>query len=219
MKKLFFAFVLCVLMSGCVTISTLRLDPQPLTGQKKVSQEGVSAVVSEKKVTVTVRPSTDTYSSEDRPRLVVGVYSTEGSFTFSTNNIQVFVDGNPHRVFTYDELVADVMHQEKIAKDKAEKLKEAQYMTGGSGGGLSTDNANKQYTTSLYKAEKDARDALKDLNDTALRDLRVLPGKQYTGYVTIEKITNPSQSHEIKVIVTADGEKHEFLLNQVEVKK
>jgi len=74
MKKILFTFVLCVLIQGCVTSSTLRLDPQALTGQKEVSQEGVDTVVSEKKVRVTVRSSTDTYSSEDRPTIVVSVY-------------------------------------------------------------------------------------------------------------------------------------------------
>ena len=219
MKKLLFAIVLCVLMIGCVTTSMLRLDPQALTGQKKESQEGISAVVSEKNAVVTVRPSAEPYSSEDRPKLMISVYSPEASFTFSTKNIQAFVDGNPHRVFTYDELVADVKEQEKIAKDKAEKVKEAQYMSGGSGGGMGTNSANKQYTSSLIKIEKDAANALKELNATALKDLRVLPGKQYGGFVTIEKIPNPSQSHEIKVIVTVNNETHEFLLNQVEAEK
>lgn len=216
MKKMLFAFVLCVLILGCVTSSTLKLDPQALTGQKKISQEGVDAVVSEKKVLVTVRSSTDTYSSEDHPTLVVSVYSTEKPFNFSPKNIEVFVDGNPHRVFTYNELVADVKEQEKAEKKKVEATKEAQYMSGG-GGAMGTGNANKQYNTGLLNAEKKAYKALKELRANSLKNVRVVPNKQYSGHVTIEKILNPSQSHEIKVVVTVRGEKHEFLLNQVEV--
>lgn len=216
MKKMLFAFVLCILILGCVTTSTLRLDSQTLTGQKKVSQEGVDAVVSEKKVVVTVRPSTDTFSSEDRPTLVVGVYCTENPFNFSPNNIEVFVDGNPHRVFTYDELVADIKEQEGVEKKKAETVKQSQYASG-AGGGMATGNANKQYNTSLMAAEKRAYNALKELAATGLKNIRVLPNKQYSGHVTIEKIPNTSLSHEIKVIVTVPGEKHEFLLNQVKV--
>jgi hypothetical protein len=216
MKKMLFAFVLCLLVQGCVTTSMLRLDPQAQTGQKKESQEGVDAIVSEKKVLVTVRPSTNTYSSEDRPTLVVSVYCTEEPFNFSTKNIQVFVDGNPHRVFSYDELVADIREQEKTAKEKAQKMKEAQYMTGGSS--MSTTSANSQYTANLIKIEDNTIKSLKDLDANSLKDIRVLPGKQYSGHVTIEKIPNTSQSHEIKVIVAALDDTHEFLLNQVEVK-
>ena len=111
MKKTFVAFVLCVLMLGCVTTSMLKIDPLTLDGQKKTTQEGLKTIVSEKNVHVTIRPATDIYSSEERPRLVFGVKSTAGSFMFSPTNIQVFVDGNPHRVFTYEELVADIRHR------------------------------------------------------------------------------------------------------------
>lgn len=216
MKKKLFIFVLCVLIQGCATSSTLRLDPQALTGQKEVSQEGVDAVVSEKKVRVTVRPSTDTYSSEDRPTLVVSVYCTEEPFNFSTKNIQVFVDGNPHRVFTYDELVADIKEQEEKSIKRAKAMKEEQYRTPG-GGAMAISSANKQMQARIQAIENKTKQTLEDLDSTCLKNIRVLPNKECGGHVTIEKIPNPSQSHEIKVIVTVPDEKHEFLLNQVKV--
>ena len=46
-----------------------------------------------------------------------------------------------------------------------------------------------------------------------------IAGTEYSGQVTIETIPNPAETHEIKVIVTVNKETHEFLLNQVEVKK
>jgi archaellum component FlaG (FlaF/FlaG flagellin family) len=219
MKRTLVAFVLCVLMLGCVTTSMLKINPLTLDGQKKTTQDGLKTIVSEKNVLVSVRPATDMYTTEERPKLVFSVKSTAGSFMFSPANIQVFVDGNPHRVFTYEELVADIKEQVEKDKEKAEKVKEAQYMSGGSGGGMGTQSANKQYQTTLYRIEQEAADAIKELDATALKNKRVSPGTEYSGQVTLEKIMNPAQTHEIKVIVAVNKETHEFLLNQVEVKK
>lgn len=218
MKKMFLAFVLVVLMPGCVTTSLLKLDPLTLDGQKKTKIEGVKAVVSEKNVHVTIRPATETFTSEDRPRFVVSVLSTAGAFTFSPQSLQVFVNGNPHKVFTYDELAAGIREKESDEKKKAEKLKEAQYMSGG-GGGMNTTTANEQYNSTLYRIERETLEALKELDATALKSIRAEAGKEYSGYVTMETIAEPSLTHEIKVIVTANKETHEFLLNQVEVQK
>ena len=218
MNKTLVGFILCVLMIGCVTTSTLKIDPLTLDGQKKSTQDGLKTISSEKNVLVTIRPATETYTAEDRPKLVLSVNSTAGSFMFSPKNIQVFVDGNPHHVFTYDELVADIKDKENKAKERAEKLKQSSYMDGG-GGAMGTTGANKQYDADIYRAEVEAANALKELSATALRNIRVLPGKEYSGQITIEKIPNPVQTHEIKVIVTVNKETHEFLLNQVEVKK
>ena len=215
MKRNIIALILCMVLFGCVTTSTLKLDPQTLAGQEKVSKEGVSTVVSKKDVLVSVRPSSDTYSSVERPKLVVSVYCTEGSFTFSPENVQVFVDGNPHHVFTYRELVDDIKEKERMEKDKAEKMRKAQYMNTGASG-ASASVSNNQYTANLNEIERKTYDALKELEITALKSITVQPGKQCGGCITIEKIPDPTLSHEIKVIVKANGETHEFLLNQVE---
>lgn len=217
MKKILITLISCMVLFGCVTTSTLKLDPRPLTGQEKVSKEGVSAVVSKKDVLVTIRPASDTYSSKERPKLVVSLYCTEGSFTFSPENIEVFVDGTPHKVFTYNELAADIKSQEKKAKETAERVRDSQYMSGGEIGGVENDFAIKEYESTIYRINKETLSSLKELNATALKNIRVQPGKRCGGCVTIEKIPNPDQSHEIKVIVKANGETHEFLLNQVEV--
>ena len=220
MKKTLVVCALSVLMLGCVTTSTvLKLDPLTLDGQKHTKQEGLKTIVSAKNVQVTMRPTTDTYSPEDRPKLVFSVKSTAGSFTFSPKNIQVFVDGNPHKVFTYNELVADIKALVEKDKAKAEKVKEAQYMSGGSSGDMNTSSANKEYNTKLYRIEQEAAEALKELKANALKNQRVSPGEEYSGQVTIEKIPNPEQTHEIKVIVTVNKEKHEFLLNQVTIQQ
>ena len=131
MKNIIFAFILCLLIQGCAsTLSMFKIDPQTLSGQEAISQEGIKAVISRKNARVTIRPSADTYSSEDRLTIVVSVYGAEEPFNFSTRNIQAFVDGKPHRVFTYDELVADIKEQERTLIAKAEDQKSSQYMEG-----------------------------------------------------------------------------------------
>ena len=80
---------------------------------------------------------------------------------------------------------------------------------------MATTSANFQMNSRLNALEKKTEKSLKDLRANALKDFTVMPNTQYSGHVTIEKIPNPSKSHEIKVIVTVIGEKHEFLLNQV----
>jgi hypothetical protein len=109
MKKTFFTLLLCLLIQGCLsTTTTMELVPQVLSGQKIINQEDAEAVISHKKSSVALRPPPDGYSLEARPMIYVSVYGTEKPFDFSTEDIQIFVDGNPHRVLTYDELEAEI---------------------------------------------------------------------------------------------------------------
>ncbi len=89
-------------------------------------------------------------------------------------------------------------------------------MSAGQAGGLNTVSTNENYNKMLSRIEIETQSSLKEVNATALKNIRVQPGKQYSGQVTIGKIPDPNLSHEIKVIVKANGETHEFLLNQVE---
>ena len=51
-NKIYIVFILCLLMLGCVTTSTLKFDPQALSGQKTISKDGVEAVISQKKLPI-----------------------------------------------------------------------------------------------------------------------------------------------------------------------
>ncbi len=107
MKKFFSILMSCTLLLGCV--STLKIEPLALDEQLEINQNGVETVISPKNALVAIRPLTNTYSTDARPTLVVSVLNgTEKPFNFSTENIRVFVDGTPHKIFTYDELVTEV---------------------------------------------------------------------------------------------------------------
>ena len=115
MKNIFYTLILCFLINGCATTkTTIKLVPQVLNEQKIIDQEGSDAVISHKKTSAAVRPPSDAFLTEDRPMLYISVYGSRKPFDFSTQDIQVFVDGVPHRVFTYDDLVKEIdQYQEK----------------------------------------------------------------------------------------------------------
>jgi ribosomal protein L18E len=85
-------------------------------------------------------------------------------------------------------------------------------------GGMSTTSINKEFNATISEIERDAKETLEILNTTILKRIRVEPNKLSGGHVVIEKISKPSESNEIKVIVTVVDETHEFLINQVTVK-
>lgn len=216
MKKTIIAFVLCLLMMGCVTTSTLKFDPQALDGQETISKDGVEAVISQKKVRVTVQPAVGTYTSQDRPTIAVSVYGGEEAFNFSTEDIQVFVDGNPHGIIPYDELVKEIENREKkkINRLKIENDKRRE------GAGSNPDRAyrvEKEYNSNVAAVKREKKQAIRALDATMLKKTTVSPREECSGHVTMERIPDPAQPHQVKVVVRAAGEEHEFLLNHLKV--
>ena len=217
MKKTIIAFVLCLLMMGCVTTSTLKFDPQALVGQETISKDGVEAVISQKNVRVTVQPAVGTYASKDRPTIAVSVYGGEEAFNFSTEDIQVFVDGNPHRIIPYDELVKEI---EKREKKKINRLKvdNDKRREGAGGSSELAYHVEKEYEEDVAAVKRERKLAIRDLDATMLKKTTVSPREECSGHVTMEKIPDPAQPHQVKVVVRAAGEEHEFLLNHLTVK-
>lgn len=107
MKKIVLLIGLCFLLQGCVA-SFYTLSPRVLDNQKKIDRGGIESVLSTKKEgSVLVRGVSDQFSSEDRPKFVVGVYG-EKEFTFSSANVKAYVDGKPLKVFSLEEIVDEV---------------------------------------------------------------------------------------------------------------
>ncbi len=176
--------VICFLLYGCSGTKTLTIKPQVLNGQHLVIQDSVDAIFSPKKVLVTVRVGSHTYLSEGRPTFVVTVANSKTEpFEFSTESIQVFVDGKPHKVLTYDELVEDVKSQQPLV-----------------------DNNRTDQFISVLDA-------------TVLQKKTVFPRSWHSGYITIEKIPDPGDPHDIKVLISIAEEEHEFLFRHVREKR
>lgn len=252
MRALFFTLILCAFIEGCAP--TFEMKPQALSGQEEVYQEGIGAIGSAKNALVILRPLTNTYSSEDRPTLVVSVLNrTEQAFDFSTDDIEVFIDGVPHRIFTYEELVAEIEQQELWAavavgisgaaqtygaansaySYQADTANAHAYSYNGSNpneygsnSGYTYNAAAAQQTQAAANAQTQAgmqaiaiqtEQSLNLLSSTILKKATVFPQAWHGGYVIIAEIPNSAQPHEIRVIISAAGEPHEFLLQHVEV--
>jgi hypothetical protein len=254
MKKIIFTFVLCLLIQGYVSAeTTMKLAPQVLNGQKIITQENSEAIISHKKSSVALRPPPDGYSSEGRPMILVSVYGTGKSFDFSTEDIQVFVDGKPHGLITYDEWVGDIkQHQANeltaiesryaaLSRDAAKGAytpssdpevfspsNKDSTVGSTSAGGVTYDVSSLARSQSQINSEKQAeKDAIemrtaKELavaDAVMLKKTTVLPDTWHRGFIAIEKIPDPTQPHEVKIIVAVAGEKHEFLLNHLKTQE
>jgi hypothetical protein len=97
-----------------------------------------------------------------------------------------------------------------------------------SGGGVTYDVSSlarsQSQINSEMQAEKDAieRRTAQELSvadAVMLKKTTVLPDTWHRGFIAIEKIPDPTQPHEVKIIVTVAGEKHEFLLNHLKTQE
>ncbi|ARM30715.1 hypothetical protein [Prosthecochloris sp. HL-130-GSB] len=255
MKKLLSITILgLLLLQGCA--STLQLDPQAYDGQEMIYQEGVEAIMSQKKALVAIRPEAITYSSEDRPTIVITVQNgTMKPFDFSTENVQVFVDGEPHKVFTYDELVSEVKRKQTWSAIAAALSGVARSMNAAnagytynsgtlnaytydnSGNGINGFGSYSGYTYNAAAAQQaqaaanaqtqaemqaivnSTEQSLDALSATMLKKTTVLPQALHGGYVTIEKIPIADHPRDIKVVIMAAGEEHEFLFKHFKAQK
>jgi hypothetical protein len=254
MKNIVFTFVLCLLIQGYGSAETkMKLVPQVLNGQKIITQENSEAIISHKKSSVALRPPPDGYSSEGRPMILVSVYGIGKSFDFSTEDIQVFVDGKPHGLITYDNWVGDIKQRQAneltaieskyaaLSRDAAEGAytpssdpevfgpsNKGNLVGSQAGGGITYDVSSlarsQSQINSEMQTEKDAIEmrTAKELavaDAVMLKKTTVLPNKWHRGFVAIEKIPDPTQPHEVKIIVAVAGEEHEFLLNHLKTQE
>jgi len=116
-----------ILLHGCAT--NLYLNPVKSDQQNSIYQEGTKSLISKKKIIVAIRPSKEIISTNVRPSFIVTVNNTSNeSFVFSTENINVMFNGKKIKVFTYQELVEEIENQRKSAALSAALLGMAQVM-------------------------------------------------------------------------------------------
>ena len=83
--------------------------------------------------------------------------------------------------------------------------------------GQSEINADMQAEKDLI--EKRTAEELAVADSIMLKKTTVLPNKRYDGYIALEKLPDPAQPHEVKIIVSAAGEKHEFLFKHLKAQE
>ncbi|MBI4799771.1 MAG: hypothetical protein HY794_13795 [Desulfarculus sp.] len=111
-------------------------------------KDGTEAIISGKRSIVAVRPSANTYTSRQRPTFIVSVFNrADKPIVFSTEDISASVAGSPLKVFTYDELVAEIEKQRKMAAIAAALAGASQAMNAAQAG---TQYHYGSYNTSYY---------------------------------------------------------------------
>ena len=229
--------LLIALLQGCAT--PLQFSPQAAEDQQLIYQQDVQTLLSSKKALVGLRTLTSRYRSNERPTLVVSVLNgTEQPFDFSTDDVRVLVDGQPLKVFSYDELVAEAESDKvwaataTVIGGAAQGLGAAYsgygYQSGSSynsATGLNSYSglsynlgqssqgifAASNYTQSELRAIKqDATRSLEALSSTMLKRSTVMAQQRHGGYVRLEMLPDRRQPHRIQVLVDAAGETHEF---------
>lgn len=147
MKSLYFILVTnTVLLNGCASI--VRVDPMATAEQTTVFKNGTEAIVSKKRYVVAIRSSVNMYTSDNFPAFVVSFHNiSDKPVTFSTENISAFIAGTGLRVFSYEELVAEVESKRKWAVFSAALSGAAQSMSAAQEGNQFTQGT---YNTSYY---------------------------------------------------------------------
>lgn len=141
--------IVCLALSGCA--STLRVQPVAGPDQQTMYIDGTEAIVSKKRSVVAVRPSSNTYTSEQRPTFIVSVFNgTEKPIVFSTEDITASAAGTLLKVFSYDELVAEVENQRNRAVVAAALSAMAQSMIAAQAGNQYTYGS---YNTNYYSSQ------------------------------------------------------------------
>jgi hypothetical protein len=98
----------------CSCASQLRLQALPATGQSIQYLQGLEACVSPGTIGVAVWADPQVYQSSERPTFfILAQNNSDKSIDFSTENISVSIEGQPLKVYTFDELVAEVESQRK----------------------------------------------------------------------------------------------------------
>ena len=120
MEKRIIFILLCLVcfgIQGCVSVSTYKIVPEILDGQKKLDRDGIDAVISHTKTaSVFIRPMSESYAAEDNPAIVIGV-SGDKVLSLSPENVLAYVDGKPHDILDHDQLLADIKYRHDAAVD------------------------------------------------------------------------------------------------------
>ncbi len=112
MKKFFAFAVLAFFASGCA--SELIMDPREGPGLEVVHFQGDKVVYSNQNNLVVAR-AVSSFSSSNRPRIIVSVANNSNdTFNFSLQDVEVYVDGNRHRILTYEELVDEAQFNHNL---------------------------------------------------------------------------------------------------------
>ncbi len=201
---------------------------------------GSEAVISHGRSRVGVMPRAQVLRHGEKIEFsVFTANKSNTSYVFSTENISATFNGNPLKVYSYEEL------KEEVRREAARKRIGA--MMAGYGRAISSASTGSQYTYNQYTgpiytydygavnkaSQENQAQTTADLNRIAddetrqansiteniLRKHTVAPGVTYGGGVTMERVRlRGVESGVLNVVVDIEGDRHsfEFVLSPVE---
>lgn len=245
MKTFVLVWVVFLFLSGCA--STMTLQPIAAADQMSIYVDGTQSLISKGRSVVVVRPKHNTYTTKQRLTFLVTMRNgTDDPVVFSTENISAFAEGLPLKVFSYDELVAEVHRRRKqeavaeaiagIGRSISAARASNQYMYGNyySAGGFSGTysgliyneavaaqlqaQAQEQTRRNIEAIDLSARLDLSYLSRAILKKETVFPNMWHGGYVTIQQPHTPDNATSIILKVQVADEEHVFKFVQSKVK-
>lgn len=193
MRNLLYLAISLFFLSGCS--ASLKMSPIASEGQDTFFEKGTESLRSTKKAIVELRPVQDGYKSEERNTFAISVYNaTHNPFKFSTNNILASVNGQRLKVYSYEELVSEVMNECITTYSTLSKI----YPTAGDIG--------------YQKCPFDK--TLLETRETILKEQVVIPQTWHRGFVKVGKNPFPERDNKIIIAVSVAEEDHRFVFSE-----
>lgn len=226
----------CWLSVGCATHYKVNLDTAE--GQKSINANKTHYIASEKQAYVAVAAPNQVFSSRDRlPLLITVINPTKRPLMLNTDNIKAYVDGKPHKIYSFQELskelfaasrknVEDYAEDNHIIQDYGDiEDRELAQQTGDYW--VSPDGAlDRLYSEEwdefdrLLRSEEHSKfssetfasagDASKVLRKNLLTRGPIRPSHGKRGYIILDGLKATDTVQDIKLVISIKGDDHEF---------
>jgi len=226
-----------LLLSGCAT--AVKLSPQGLNSKHVIYNEGNQLFVSQKQNVIALGIVSYKYIvAGDRADFIVILDNNEDrAFDFSTENISAYCKEKRLKVYTYEELVAEIEAQRRGAKIAAilgavsgtfqattagQQYHYGTYTSGygqhGTYSGYSYNPAaamqaqatvNQQTSQNMAMIEQNYKSSMHEIGNTILKRTTVLPKTRFGGVIKIE-IPKEFKDEYVFIEVRANDERHTF---------
>ncbi|GAA0859781.1 hypothetical protein [Aliiglaciecola litoralis] len=205
MKKVLFSLGICLLLQGCQ--SSPDFLGKASQDQRLITNDSASKILSEQTHTAAVEVDKYINGVFDKPAFKVVVMNQNTTpLTISTENIQVFVDGQPVALIAPSKVQAERLRTANHLESKAGN-RGTRSLNGAPDSGNLPSNISRNgiYSPNNARLTQNYRSFISSQLDTET----LAPNQIYAGYVTLG-VDTLSQASNIKVIMNVDSEEHIF---------
>jgi hypothetical protein len=236
--KILLTLLALSVLSGCA--STVKISALPGNDTEQIFRAGIPSLMSKKKHVVMISPEAMTRPNSSRPTFILSVTNlTDKSIEVDTTSVTASLDGKSLKVFTFDEVQAEIKRRQAIsaalvafggalqasaAQQQASYSQYGgQYNTGAYSGtyqgwsynpaaGQAAANAvNMQTQQNLSSIRQSGESALREAASNLLQRTTLLPGKSYGGKVVFANVSVEKEGgRELIIDVDLRDEVHSF---------